>query len=57
MTTTAKTFNRPEFQNLLDFIKKNKGLVKKLVVVKWDRFSRNMEASLNMITSLNEVGC
>lgn len=53
---SAKTFNRPEFHNLLDFIKKNKGLVKKLVVSKWDRFSRNMEASLNMITALLKLG-
>ena len=53
---SAKTFNRPEFHKLLDFIKKNKGLVKKLVIAKWDRFSRNMEASLNMITALMKLG-
>ena len=53
---SAKTFNRPEFHNLLDFIKKNKGRVKKIVVAKWDRFSRNMEASLNMISFLLKLG-
>lgn len=53
---SAKTFDRPEFKKLVEFIKKNKGLVKKLLIVKWDRFSRNMEASLNMITQLVKLG-
>ncbi len=53
---SAKTFERPEFKNLLEFIKKNKGVVKKLLIVKWDRFSRNMEASLTMITQLMKLG-
>lgn len=53
---SAKTFDRPEFKKLIEFIKKNKGLVKKLLIVKWDRFSRNMEASLNMITQLVKLG-
>lgn len=37
---SAKSFKRPEFQKLLDFIKTNKGLADTLLVVKWDRFSR-----------------
>ena len=53
---SAKTFDRPEFKKLVDYIRKNKGLVKKLLIVKWDRFSRNMEASLNMITQLVKLG-
>lgn len=53
---SAKTFNRPEFENLIDYIKKNKGVVKKLLFVKWDRFSRNTEASLGMITKLHKLG-
>ncbi len=53
---SAKNFNRPHFNNLLDFVKKNKGLVKKLLVVKWDRFSRNMELSMSMITQLMKAG-
>ena len=53
---SAKTFDRPEFNNLIQFIKKNKGLVNKLLVVKWDRFSRNMEASLTMISNLIKLG-
>jgi site-specific DNA recombinase len=53
---SAKTFDRPEFKKLVEYIRKNKGLVKKLLIVKWDRFSRNMEASLNMITQLVKLG-
>lgn len=53
---SAKTFDRPEFKKLVEFITKNKGLVKKLLIVKWDRFSRNLEASLNMITQLVKLG-
>ena len=53
---SAKTFERPEFKKLIEYIRKNKGLVKKLLIVKWDRFSRNMEASLNMITQLVKLG-
>ena len=53
---SAKTFDRPEFKKLVEYIRKNKGLVKKLLIVKWDRFSRNMEASLNMITQLIKLG-
>lgn len=53
---SAKTFQRPEFNKLLEFIKNNKSLIKKLLIVKWDRFSRNMEASLTMITQLFNLG-
>lgn len=53
---SAKTFNRPQFNSLLEYIKKNKGLVKKLLVIKWDRFSRNTEASFTMIRQLVKLG-
>ena len=53
---SAKTFDRPRFNELLDFIKKNKRLVSKLLVVKWDRFSRNMELSMTMISTLVRLG-
>jgi len=53
---SAKTFNRPQFNRLLDYIKKNKGIVKKLLIVKYDRFSRNTEASFAMITKLFKLG-
>ena len=46
---SAKTFDRPEFRKLLDYIKANKGRVDLLLVLKWDRFSRNATDALNMI--------
>ncbi len=53
---SAKTFERPEFKRLVSFVKKNKGKVNKLIVVKWDRFARNMEAALNMISLMLHYG-
>lgn len=53
---SAKTFNRPEFDKLLAFIKSNKGFVKKLLIVKFDRFSRDLEGALVMITKLKSLG-
>jgi site-specific DNA recombinase len=37
---SAKSFNRPEFNRLLKFIRLNKGKIKYLLFHKWDRFSR-----------------
>ncbi|MBS0646659.1 MAG: recombinase family protein [Verrucomicrobia bacterium] len=53
---SAKTFDRPQFNNLLEFIKKNKGLIQKLIVVKWDRFSRNMLLAMLMKQTLKKYG-
>ena len=53
---SAKTFDRPAFNRLLEFIKKNKGLVKRLMVVKWDRFSRSLEHSMAMLSTLRKLG-
>ena len=53
---SAKTFNRPQFIALLEYVKKNKNSVNKLLVVKWDRFSRNTEASFTMITQFAKLG-
>ncbi len=52
---SAKTFNRPEFSKLLDFIKKNKGQVQHLLFHKWDRFSRNATDSFIMIRELEKL--
>lgn len=38
---SAKTFNRPEFQQLWEFAKKNKKAIDLVIFTKWDRFSRN----------------
>ena len=53
---SAKTFDRPEFKRLLEYVGKNKGKVDKLLMLKYDRFSRNLEAALCMITSLGKLG-
>jgi site-specific DNA recombinase len=53
---SAKTFDRPTFKILVDFIKKNKGVVSKLVFLKWDRFSRNATEALIMIKELTRLG-
>lgn len=53
---SAKSFDRPEFNRLLEFIKCNKKKADSLLVVKWDRFSRNVESSLLMISNLKELG-
>ncbi len=53
---SAKTFKRPQFDSLLEYLKKNKGVIRKLLIIKWDRFSRNTEASFVMITQLHKLG-
>ncbi len=54
---SAKAFdNRPEFQKLLNFVKKNRGEVHKLKFVRWDRFSRNATDALVMIRDLERYG-
>jgi site-specific DNA recombinase len=53
---SAKTFERPAFQQLLSFIKKNKGKANLLLFLKWDRFSRNAGDAYGMINQLNKLG-
>ncbi len=53
---SGKTFERPQFNNVLEFIKKNKGVANTLLFVKWDRFSRNATDALNMIRTMLSYG-
>ncbi len=53
---SAKTFERPEFNKLLAFLKKNKGCADFLLFLKWDRFSRNAGDAYAMINQLNKLG-
>ena len=46
---SAKDFNRPEFQKLNKFVRKNKSSIDFVLVLKWDRFSRSLGAGLNII--------
>ncbi len=52
---SAKTFDRPSFTELLNFIKKNKGAVDLLLFLKWDRFSRNAGDAYAMINQLSKL--
>lgn len=53
---SAKTFNRPQFKDLLTFVKKNRKDIDFVLVYKWDRFSRNMEESFKYISIFRELG-
>ncbi len=53
---SAKTFQRPEFAKLLDFLKKNKTVINLLLFTKWDRFSRNAADAYSMINTLDKLG-
>lgn len=52
---SAKSFERPEWGKLMTFIKANKGLVNRIVFLKWDRFSRNQLEALEMIRKLRKL--
>jgi len=49
---SAKTFNRPEWQNLLVSLKKKRGQIDLVLFTKWDRFSRNAPDAYQMIIRL-----
>jgi site-specific DNA recombinase len=52
---SAKSFERPEFQKMLLFLKKNKGIADLLLFTKWDRFSRNAPDAYAMLNQLNKL--
>ena len=53
---SAKTFDRPEFNKILTFLKKNKSSAELLLFLKWDRFSRNAPEAYSMISQLYKLG-
>ena len=53
---SAKTFERPEWRKLLEFIKLNKNKVDAVAFLRWDRFSRNAEQAMGEIRKLNKLG-
>jgi site-specific DNA recombinase len=53
---SAKTFNRPEWKKLKEFVKLNKKNVDSVLCHKWDRFSRNMENALAEMRELRKYG-
>src|SRR5665213_2362501 len=53
---SAKTFERPEWKNLLVELKKHKGKTDLVLFTKWDRFSRNASDAYQMISTLRKIG-
>jgi site-specific DNA recombinase len=43
---SGKDFNRPEFNKLMEYTKKEFKNIDAIVFIRWDRFSRNLEESL-----------
>jgi site-specific DNA recombinase len=52
---SAKTFDRPEFNKLMNFCKKNPGEVDLLLFINWSRFGRNAGDSYGIIKQLNKL--
>ncbi len=53
---SAKTFNRPEWGKLSEYVKRNNKSVDLVLFTKWDRFSRNAEQALTIIRQMSNLG-
>ena len=53
---SAKNFKRPEWKKLNEFANKNKKDIDFVLVVDWDRFSRNVYEALGVINNFNNIG-
>ncbi len=53
---SAKTFDRPEYIKLQQYLKQNKRKVDLMLFTKWDRFSRNAGESYQQINLLQKIG-
>jgi len=53
---SAKTFVRPEWNNLLKLLRKERNKTDLILFTKWDRFSRNAPDAYNMIAMLRSLG-
>lgn len=52
---SAKSFERPAFKKLVEYLKQNKNKVDLLLFIKWDRFSRNATESYEMLKMLKHL--
>ena len=52
---SAKTFKRPEFTKLLTYARANKKIIDYLLIIKWDRFSRNVSQAFQMIEAFEPM--
>ncbi len=53
---TAKHFNRPEWKQLVTFVKANKNQVDKVLFLKWDRFARSSEHAYPVLAEFKRMG-
>jgi len=53
---SAKNFKRPDFQRLLDYLKRHKKQIQYLFVTKWCRFSRDVSNTILMNRELQAHG-
>ena len=53
---SAKTFDRPKWKLIMDFIKKNRGKVDLILCNRWDRFARNEYDAKTVIRELHKLG-
>ncbi len=53
---SGKSFERPEWKQIVHFLKKNRGAVDFIYVLKWDRFSRNVADAYIEIKELKRLG-
>lgn len=49
-------FNRPKWNQIVNYIKRNKNTVQGIICLRWDRFSRNVIESLLEINALKKKG-
>jgi site-specific DNA recombinase len=53
---SGKDFNRPEWNKIISYLKKNKGKVDQILCLRWDRWSRNQYLALKEIKTLDKLG-
>lgn len=53
---SAKTFDRPEWRKIMEYIKKNRGKVDLILCNRWDRFTRNEFEAKKVIRELQKLG-
>ena len=52
---SGKDFNRPEWNKIITYLKKNKKSVDQILCLRWDRWSRNQYLALREIKTLEEL--
>ena len=53
---SGKSFDRPEWIKIMQFIRKNRNYVDNIYFIKWDRFSRNVAEAYITIRDLRKLG-